>query len=205
MHIFERFSNIASNMFQAHQTAESLAFQENSSYNIGTFNVFTPKGVVLSGQLLQSMRRDCCAMLIKAIYEMPYQRKYLLLMPDDKLYTVRSTISRRLTKDDLKPICTELTNSEYIAEVGAAEIEIKNAKDRGIWIQTLGISKSPLQAARFDAHITQKQLANLSGVSIYDIQAIEEFRAKPGNFIVRTILNLADCLNVDLRYLLQEN
>ena len=144
-------------------------------------------------------------MLIKGIYRMqPEQKRYLLLLPDDGLYSVRSTISRRIRTEDLSPIQTQLSPAEFIKHIKAQEIEIKKAKHLQVWIQTLGITKSPLQAARMDAMLTQKQLSEMSGVSLHDIQNIEGFVSSPGNVSIRSILKLARCLNVDPSFLLLE-
>ena len=143
-------------------------------------------------------------MLIKGIFKLPGQSKFLIVLPDDQLCSVRNTISRRIRPEDLSPVNTSLSHADYIAGTGAEEIEIKNAKALQIWIQTLGISKSPLQAARMDAYMTQKQLSELSGVSLRDIQCIEGFVSSPAQVSIRTILKLADCLKVDPQYLLLE-
>lgn len=143
-------------------------------------------------------------MLIKAIYRLPDKRRYLVLLPDGHLYTMRGTIARRVTPDDLRPVLHDGSVTEYLAMVQAEEIEIKNAKHLQIWIQTLGISKSPLQAARFDACITQKQLAEMSGVSLHDIQNIEGYVSHPGNVSIRSIISLARSLSVDPRSLIAD-
>lgn len=57
----------------------------------------------------------------------------------------------------------------------------------------------PLQDARIDARLTQRQLADASGVNIRQIQYVESGKAKAGNMTAKNLLAIADALGVDPR------
>lgn len=61
----------------------------------------------------------------------------------------------------------------------------------------------PLRAARIDAGLTQKQLAETAGVNIRLVQKIEGGEAEAANLTAKNLLALADALGVDPRSLIK--
>ncbi len=68
----------------------------------------------------------------------------------------------------------------------------------------VGLKKAPeesapvqLREARINAHLTQQQLADVSGVNVRQIQRVELGESEAGNLTARNILALADALGVD--------
>lgn len=59
-----------------------------------------------------------------------------------------------------------------------------------------------LEWARLGAGIEQKQLADLSGVNVRQIQRVELGEAEVGNLTAKNLLALADALGVELRDLI---
>lgn len=55
----------------------------------------------------------------------------------------------------------------------------------------------PLRDARIAAGITQKQLADASGVNVRQIQRVEIGESDAGNLTARNLLAIADALGVD--------
>ena len=55
---------------------------------------------------------------------------------------------------------------------------------------------------RLKAGLTQKQLAERSGVNIRQIQRVELGEAEAGNLTAKNLLAIADALGVELRVLL---
>ena len=62
----------------------------------------------------------------------------------------------------------------------------------------------PIRAARIAAGLTQKQLADASGVNQRQIQKVEAGDIKAGNMAASNLLAIADALGVDPRRLIQE-
>lgn len=60
----------------------------------------------------------------------------------------------------------------------------------------------PLRDARIAAGLTQKQLADLSGVNVRQIQRVEIGEAEAGNLTAKNLLAIADALGVDPHALL---
>lgn len=60
----------------------------------------------------------------------------------------------------------------------------------------------PLRAARLAAGLTQKQLAEASGVNQRQIQKVEAGEIKAGNMTASNLLAIADALSVDPRELI---
>ena len=73
-------------------------------------------------------------------------------------------------------------------------VPVKKAKAMGKSI--------PLLAARIAAGLTQKQLAELSGVNSRQIQKVEAGEIKAGNMTAKNLLEIADALGVDPRELI---
>lgn len=70
-------------------------------------------------------------------------------------------------------------------------------------------AKSPreiksIRTARIEAGITQKQLSDLSGVNIRQIQKAEAGEIKAGNMSAANLLSIADALGVDPRELIAD-
>lgn len=61
-----------------------------------------------------------------------------------------------------------------------------------------------LREAREAAGMTQKQLAEVSGVNPRQIRRVEIGEAEAGNLTAKNLLALADALNVDPRYLIEK-
>lgn len=62
----------------------------------------------------------------------------------------------------------------------------------------------PLRAARLAAGLTQKQLAEASGVNQRQIQKVEAGDIKAGNMTASNLLAIADALGVDPRRLIYD-
>ena len=75
-------------------------------------------------------------------------------------------------------------------------IPVKKVKEPG--------KRIPLRDARIAAGLTQKQLADLSGVYIRQIQRVEIGEAEAGNLTAKNLLAIADALGVDIRELIAD-
>lgn len=62
----------------------------------------------------------------------------------------------------------------------------------------------PLRAARLAAGLTQKQLAEASGINQRQIQKVEAGEIKAGNMTASNLLAIADALGVDPRRLISD-
>lgn len=62
----------------------------------------------------------------------------------------------------------------------------------------------PLRDARIAAGLTQKQLADLSGVNVRQIQRVEIGESEAGNLTAKNLLSIADALSVDPRELIAD-
>lgn len=60
-----------------------------------------------------------------------------------------------------------------------------------------------IKEARISSHMTQKQLADESGVYIRQIQRVEYGASEAGNLTARNFLAIAKALNIDPYELLQ--
>lgn len=78
--------------------------------------------------------------------------------------------------------------------IATSSTRIKALKNADKWEDTV-----PLQDARIDAGLTQRQLADASGVNIRQIQYVESGKAKAGNMTAKNLLAIADALGVDPR------
>lgn len=63
---------------------------------------------------------------------------------------------------------------------------------------------NPLRIYRLAAGLTQKQLAELSGVNARQIQKVEAGEIKAGNMSAANLLSIADALGVDPRELITD-
>ena len=63
--------------------------------------------------------------------------------------------------------------------------------------------KSPLKFQRVALGVSQKQLAEASGVNIRQIQRVESGNSTEGNMTAKNLLAIADALGVDPHILLE--
>lgn len=85
---------------------------------------------------------------------------------------------------------------------GTAVLAVSATRVIGLKKAPEGKNPIPLQEARLAAGLTQKQLADASGVNIRQIQRVELGTAEGGNLTARNLLALADALGVDPRKLI---
>ena len=138
-------------------------------------------------------------MLIKEIYTIPSQNQDMIEMRDGSLYTFCIIPGRTLTMSDLKPLNTPLQHDLALAASHAKPYE---GGLRSLQMKTFGLTDCPLKAARQSSGMTQKQLADASGVNIRQIQRIENGEGDMSNVTLANAVKLADALGVDVKELL---
>lgn len=85
---------------------------------------------------------------------------------------------------------------------GTAVLAVSAKRQIGLKKAPADENPVPLQEARLAAGLTQKQLAEASGVNVRQIQRVELGEAEAGNLTARNLLALADALGVDARELI---
>lgn len=115
-------------------------------------------------------------------------------------YTLGDTVRGPVLYDEHgKPceLCLNGVHGSVILAVSATRAKaLKTASDRAVTI--------PLVTARIAAGLTQRQLADASGVNIRQIQKVEGGEAKAGNLTARNLLAIARALQVSPESLIEE-
>lgn len=138
-------------------------------------------------------------MLIKEIYTIPAQNRDLIEMRDGGLYTFCIVPSRELKASDLEPLKSAMPHDMALAYNHAKPYE---GALRRLQMKSFGLTDCPLKEARQKAGMTQKELADASGVNARQIQRIENGESEIGNVTLANAAALADALGVDVRELL---
>ena len=138
-------------------------------------------------------------MLIKEIYTLPTQGRDMIEMRDGSLYTFNVIPGRALTMSDLEPYNSPLPHDMALA---ASHAKPYGTGLRELQMKTFGLTDCPMKAARQNSGMTQKQLADASGVNIRQIQRIENGEGDMSNVTLGNAVKLADALGVDVKDLL---
>ncbi len=95
--------------------------------------------------------------------------------------------------DDRGEHCDLCLNSLH----GNAIIAVSRSKMVGLQKAPTGEKPMPLREARLAAKLTTKQLSEISGVAIRQIQKAESGAIEVGNMSARNLLAIADALDID--------
>lgn len=134
--------------------------------------------------------------LTKPGYDQSYTELNLIL-PEG--YTVGETVAGLpVVCDDKGAACELCLNSPK----GQVVLAVSNNGMVGLKRAPEKKESIPLQKARLAAGLTQKQLAEASGVNSRQIQRVEEGQSEAGNLTAKNLLSLADALGIDPRKLI---
>lgn len=136
-------------------------------------------------------------MLIKAIYNAPDERKYLVLLPDGHYFLCPVDLGRRVTFQDLSPVEIEALPVNYWKCISEHEIDTYEPSLL-IHFAILGLTPNPIKAARYELQLTQAELGTLCGLSKRRIQRIETKGFDLGTIRAKNALSLIDVLGLDI-------
>lgn len=131
-------------------------------------------------------------MLINDLYVLPDPHR-LLIRRKDGLYSFIPVPYRKITDADLTPIVTPFSEDLYLKSVHA---DVFDGPSGDFTMKQYGLTKIPLVEARRAAGLTQKELADASGVNVRQIQRVELGEAEAGNLTAKNLLAIADALGV---------
>lgn len=136
--------------------------------------------------------------LIKELYTYPDNVYGIIEMQDGTLYRFLKTPFRQLTEKNLTLINSPLPNEQYIQATHAIPYEtfVDNV------MNNYGLTKSPLKYYRSEKGLTQKQLADATGINIRQIQKYESGEYSVENMTLKNAQLIADTLGINVSQLL---
>ncbi len=139
-------------------------------------------------------------MLIKQLYTIGDPVRALIELPDGTFATFLLACGHKLGEADLTRSASPLPREIYLAAMHAQEYD--SPELRALQMRTFGLTTSPIVQARWDAGLTQQELADRSGVNIRQIQKAESGETDPAKMAAGNLLSIADVLGVDPRTLI---
>lgn len=137
-------------------------------------------------------------MLIQDLYYLPDPNR-LLVKRKDGLYSFVASPYRKITDADLTPVKPPRSEALYLEN---AHADVFDSAIGEFTLKQYGLTKIPLVEARRAAGLTQKELADASGVNVRQIQRVELGEAQTGNLTAKNLLAIAAALGVDAGELL---
>lgn len=139
-------------------------------------------------------------MLIKEFYGLGDPIRGLIELPDGTFATFPLGCGHKLTEADLTVSVSPLPRDEYLAAVHA--YEYTSAPLKSAQMRTFGLTQSPIVQGRWDAGLTQRELAQKAGLNLSQVQKLEAGTILAGNMTAKNLFALADALGIDPRRLI---